>query len=193
MKNSFLKLITVSSIALVTGCSSSQPAQQPSAKQVNLNDIPQWYNENPSNNDYFFATSTERSEDLQTATNKAAAGARAEIARMAENHVNTQQKKFTEEVGSTNDSKLEQLFAETSTIIASQSLVGSTIDKKYITREGNGFRSYVLVKYPVGKVNAELLTKLKSQEYANTRLRATKSFDELEQNVEKYEASKKLQ
>ncbi len=193
MKNSLLKLIAVGSIALVTGCSSSQPAQQTSAQQVKFSDIPQWMNENPTSNDFFYASATDVSLDLQVATDKAAANARTEIARMVETHVKNQQKKFTEEVSNAQDAKLGQLFTQASTLIASQTLVGSSIDKKYITREGNNFRAYVLVKYPIGKVNAELLNKLKAQEYANTRVRASKAFEELEQDVAKYEAAKKQQ
>lgn len=187
MKNSFWKLLACTMFLFIAACGGTEQT----VLKNNTHDIPEWYTENPTDNDYFFATSSETSQDLQLAVDKATAGARVEIARMVALHVNDLQKKFIDEVGNAQESQVGKDFSQTSKIVTSQSLSGSTIAKKQIVKEGAGFRAYVLVKYPVGKANAELLTKIKTQENLNTKLRATKSYEELEKEVNKYEASKK--
>ncbi len=156
-----------------------------------MDEIPKWYNENSSDEDYLLASNTQVSQDLQLAINKATAGARTEIARMVKVHVTNLQKPFIEEVGNSKDSQVGKLFSDTSELITSESLSGSIVSNKQFMKEGDTFRAYVLVKYPIGKANAAFLEKLKTQEYLNTIFRATKAYDELEKKVVKYESSKK--
>jgi len=193
------KLTTLLALSVITLCAnpcfaeSEQQISQSTAKQVKLGEMPDWVNENPTNDDYFYASASDTSLDLQMATDKAATIARAEIAQMIEAHIKNEQKSFAEEISDATEAKLEKFFSRTTSVIASQALIGSRIDKKHIVREGNNFRAYVLVKYPIGKVNADLSRQIKAQKYANTQLRATEAFKELEENVAKYDAAKKQQ
>ncbi|ABB23325.1 hypothetical protein [Pelodictyon luteolum] len=187
MKNTVLTILALSMILFTAGCGSTK------IQETKLGKAPGWYDDIHKDNDYIFAANTQRSRDLQLALDKATAAGRAEIARKVAVQVKSIQKRFIDEVGNGMDSKTGDLFSQVEKNIASECLAGSVVTKQNIVKEGEFFRAYVLVSYPVGKANAEFLESIKSREYSLTRMRATKAFAELERDVERYEQLKKAQ
>ncbi|TCD47608.1 hypothetical protein [Chlorobium sp. N1] len=185
MKNTLLTLLALTLMLFTSGCGSTK------IQQTKLGKAPGWYDDNHNDKDYIFAANTQRSRDLQLAIDKATAAGRADIARKVEVQVQSLQKHFIDEVGTGLDAKTGDLFYQAEKSIASASLSGSHVAKQKIVKEGDFFRAYVLVRYPVGKANAEFLAKLKTKEYELTRIRATKAFAELEKDVANYEQQKK--
>jgi hypothetical protein len=55
-------------------------------------------------------------------------------------------------------------------------------DEKYV--------AYVLIKYPVGEMNKFLMDRIQKDNALKARLRASKSFKDLEKKVEEYKAKK---
>lgn len=173
---------------LIISCSSHETIQK-----TDVGNVPSWYTNTPEDPNYFFAAATAASKDLQLAVDKAATDARAEIARQAELRLSGMQKKFDEEVGTPQNSTLLQMFTQANKTVVSTSLSGSKIIKKEIVEDGDNFRAYVLIQYPIGATSEALMQQIKNKEELYTRYRASQAFKELEEEVKKYEEWKKSQ
>lgn len=176
-------LLTVVSVALLAiGCGSSP-------KTV---DMSEWETL-PNDPNFFYAVNTQTSQDMQLAINKATADARAEIARQVEVKVNGLQKRFMEETGTGDNAQLLAMFTEATKTVVSVALTGSRVAKQRTAKEGNGWRAYVLVEYPIGAASQALQQQLRNREEMYTRFRASQAYKELDDEVQKYEEWKKQQ
>ncbi len=184
-----ISILVISFAALlIAGCGGSKGMQGASE-----GDIPDWYNNHPQDPNYFYAASTATSQDLQLAVDKATTAARTEIGRMVDTKVSGLQKKFDEETGIGKDAQLLQQFTEASKTVVSTSLSGSQVVKQKQLKDGDMWRAYVLVQYPVGAANEALQQQIKSNEQMYTRFRSSQTFKELDDEVQKYNDWKKQQ
>lgn len=69
-------LLLLVSLFYLSGCGGSAT--------TNISNVPDWYNNPPSDPNYLFAPATAVSKDMQLAVDKAVTGGRAEIARQTE-------------------------------------------------------------------------------------------------------------
>ena len=140
----------------------------------------------PTDPNYFYATGTAESKNLQLALDKAAMSARTEIGRQMELKLNSLQKSFAEEVGN-EDTELHQLYSATTKTVVSAQLMGSKI-KESKHREKNGkYIAEVMVEYPVHEANKALVNQIKKEQNLYTRFRASQGFKELEAEIKKLE------
>jgi hypothetical protein len=167
------------------GCGGSKPPAM-----TNAGNVPDWYTNTRSDANYFYAANTAVSQDLQLAFDKASTGARAEIARQAGVRISALQKRFDEEVGIENDAQLLQMFNQAAKTVVASTLQGTKIAKKQQVKDGNNWRAYVLVEYPIAATNAALLEQIINDQRMYTRFRASEAFKELEDEVKKFEAWK---
>jgi hypothetical protein len=185
---SSLLLIAVLSL-LVIGCGGGPKSME----QTSTGDIPDWYLNIPKDPNFFYAVNTQVSQDLQLAFDKATQGARTEIGRMVETKVNGLQKRFTEETGTAGNAQLLDMFTQASKTVVSTGLSGSRVAKQKQLKDGNNWRAYVLVEYPVGAANEALQAQIKNNEQMYSRFRASQTYKELDDEVQKYEDWKKQQ
>ena len=155
--------------------------------------IPDWYTTPPQDPNYMYAANTATSQDLQMAVDKAATGARAEIGRQTEVRMQGMQKRFDEETGLGKDAQLLQMFTQASKTIVSTTLTGSRIKQQKQLKDGDTWRAYVLMEYPIGAANQALMQQIKSSDQMFTRFRASQTFKDLQDEVDKYESFKKEQ
>jgi hypothetical protein len=155
--------------------------------------IPPWYPKPASDANYFLAANTAVSRDMQLAVDKAAVGGRTEVARQVEVKVMGLQKKFDEEVGLPKDGQLLTQFTQASKTVVSTSLSGSRIMEQKIVKEGDGWRAYVLVGYPIGAASEALMKQISKNNNMYTRFRSSEVFKEMDEEVKKYEEFKKSQ
>ena len=184
---SVVLLLAGVSIALV-GCGGAKSLQ--SASEC---DVPEWYTNIPQDPNYLFSSKSATSQDMQVALEKATTDGRAEIGRQTEVRVQGLQKKFDEEVGVGNDAQLLQQFTQANKTVVSTSLSGTRVRSQKMCKDGNIWRSYVLVEYPIGAANQALMDQLKKNEQLYTRFRASQTFKELDDEVQKYDEWKKQQ
>mgnify|MGYP000574904233 CR=1 FL=1 len=118
---------------------------------------------------------------------------RVEIARQLETKINSMFKRPREEVGAGEDAEFLTQTTDVSKSVTSKVLSGSRAAKTKSVKEGMIFRAYVLMEMPIGSANAALMDAIKKQEHMNTRFRASEGFQELEDEVDKYEEYKKEQ
>lgn len=173
-------------VLAVFGCGGSKALQTTSEGEV-----PDWFSTIPQDPNFLFAANTATSQDLQLAIDKAVTAARAEIGRQMEVRIKSLQKRFDEEVGFGEDAQLLQQFTSATKTVVSASLTGSRTKYQKQVKDGNRWRSYVLVEYPIGAANEALLQQLKKNNQTYTRFRASETFKELEEEVQKFEEMKK--
>jgi hypothetical protein len=158
-------------------------------------ELPDWYLNPPKDPNFIFGKATSTSQDLQLAIDKAKQEARLDIAENLESHIMGLIKKFDEEVGGGADSELLTQFTKVSKNVVDQTLVGSRENKTIVKEEGKGYRAFVLMELPVGKAREELLKQLSSGENVDlyTRFQASKSFQELKEEIESLREYKEKQ
>ena len=155
--------------------------------QAETGDFPDWYLKTPEDPNYIYVPRSATSRDMQMAIDKATTDARAEVGRVVETKLEALQKSFAEEVGTGEGSNLLQQFTSASKTVVSTSLSGSQVVKKEVLKDGEIWRAYVLVQYPVGASNVALMEQIKKQQELYTRFRSSEAFKELEAEVKKYE------
>lgn len=171
---------------LLIGCGGSQPLPQ-----TDTGDVPEWYANVPADPNFLYSVNTSTSKDMQLAVDKAMQAARTEIGRQVEVKVNALQKRFQEETGIGDDAQLLDQFTQASKTVVSTSLSGSKEKQKKIVKDGNNWRAYVLIEYPLGAAQEALREQIKKNEQLYTRFRASQTYKELDDEVQKYENYKK--
>lgn len=171
---------------------SQSGSQKASQTATNCNE-PDWYRTPPEDPNYFFAPATATSQDMQLAVDKATAAGRTEIGRQADVRIQGLQKRFSEETGVGTDAQLLDMFTQASKTVVSTSLTGSRAKYQEHCKDGDIWRAYVLVQYPINGTNQALVQQIKNHEQMYTRFRASQSFKDLEDEVSKYEQYKKEQ
>ena len=156
-------------------------------------DIPEWYSNVPTDPNYLYAARTSTSQDMQLAQDKAATDGRAEIGRQTELKVQGLQKRFDEEVGLNADAQLMSQYTQATKTVVSTSLSGSRVKSQVLCKDGDLYRSYVLIEYPIGAANEALMGQIKKNNEMYTRFRASQAFKDLDGEVQKYEEWKKEQ
>ena len=171
---------------MMIGCGGQQPLQKTSE-----GDVPDWYLNKPEDPNYLFEPATATSKDMQLAVDKAVQAGRTGIGRQVEIKIQGLQKRFQEETGIGDDAQLLDQMTQASKTVVSTSLSGSKEKYKKIVKDGNNWRAYVLVEYPLGAAQEALKEQIKKNEQLYTKFRSSQTFQELDKEVEKYDASKK--
>jgi hypothetical protein len=153
--------------------------------------MPGWYQTPPSDPDHLYGVATATSKDMQMAINKAKTEAQTSLAQQLDTQLGNLTKQFQEEVGGGQDSELLQQFSSATKAVTNQSLVGAKIDQTKLVKEEGLQRAYVLMSLPIGAVNKLLVDKIKADQNLYTRFQATKAYEELNNELEKYEKTQK--
>ena len=163
-------------------------------KLDNPSGLPPWFQNPPEDPNYMFSTATMTSKDLQLAINKAKQQARVDLAQQMETKIKAMPKQFTEEVGLGEDAEFLSQTSVVSKSVTSKVLNGSRARQvETIKEDGVIYRAYVLMELPIGPANSALLNAVKKQQNLYTRFRSSQGFQELEEEVEKYDQFKKEQ
>lgn len=163
------------------------------AVQTKISEVPDWFLNPPKSINTLYAVATATSADLQLAINKAKQEARVDLASQVEAQVSALIKKFDEEVGQPGEGELLTMYSQATKTVVDQCLVGVTLKEQKILQEGNVFRVYILMELPLDAIRERLFEQIKSQKALYTRFRASQSFQELSEEVEKYRKFKEQQ
>lgn len=186
--------VILSSLILFAGCGDKKvkPNQEESTTTTEIN-VPEWFTSPPEDPNYLYSPATAKSRSLQHAINTAKEEGRADIARQMRVKIKGMFKRFREETGVGEDAEFLSMETDVSKSVVSETLVGCKARSQKVLKEGTLYRAYVLMELPIGAANQALLSKIKENKRMYTRFRASQGFDELEQEVEKYEQFKKEQ
>lgn len=157
---------------VLTACSSTPPqqayknanvytAQTKNAQEAKikdnakvLNSSPDWFLSPPVEDDAIFAATTDYSNDLQFAVDKAITSAKVKLATQLNNRVSSRTREYALEVGNGSDATLNREVERVSQVkVTAVNLSGYTVVDRVIIQQGTGFRVYLLVRYPLGESN----------------------------------------
>lgn len=133
---------------------------------------PAWFMEQPeSTAEFVYVVGTAISRDISMSGHKAQIDAETHLANKIGGEINTLTKDYKRDVG--------EEFVQSTEIVANKiatdvKIIGGDIVKKQVTPEGGGFRTYVLLKFPLGNNNLIL------QNYVNR-----KNFKGSQENAER--------
>ena len=169
-------LITVAVIATLTGCASNQavvatptataPLAAPPAN-VAAN-IPAWFIMQPeSTPEAVFVAGSAISRDLSMSGHKAQLDAETHLANKIAGEIRTMTKDYKRDAG---DEFVQSTEIVSNKIAADVKIIGGIVVDRRIVAEGGGFRTYVLLKYPLGNSNHMLQNYLNKKSFNKTLL-----------------------
>ncbi len=124
------------------------------------------------------------------AKKKAVTDAQGQLSEIFNTKVNTMKKKFAEEIGSADDSEINEAFTDVVKTLSSSILKGAITKKvKYMRdKDTKQFTAGVVVAIEPNKVNMSIFDEMKNKRpKLYERFRATKAYDELKKEMETYE------
>jgi hypothetical protein len=123
------------------------------------------------------------------AKKKAVTDAQGQLAEIFNTQVNRMKKMFQEEIGSAEDSEINEAFTTVTKVLTSTMLQGAITKKtKYMKDPQSGkFTAAALVAIEPDKVNMSILDEVKKgKPKLYERFRASQAYEELDQAMEKY-------
>lgn len=189
--------VGILTVALV-GCSSTNSVKiadgSRKAEQYKVDKIefPEWYVTLPKEDNAIYASATEVSSDLQFSVDKALMAAKRDIAFKLSNDFNQKYKEHATETNYTEGDKLSKETERLTIINSTQvNLVGVQRVKTEIIREGNRYRSFVLVRYGLDESNRIHMNYMAKERKANAKKEMDKFDQELKEQRKENTSSTK--
>ena len=169
----------------------AQQAQQKEAAKADaaktaVAEIPSWYGSPPDDANSIYAPGTATSTDLQFAIDKAVLAGKRSLADRINSKLSSKMKEFISESGAGEDTQLtSESERVTSNLITEVNLTGYAVTERKMIPSGSQYRAYVLLQYPLGNANRLLVDSVKKSSALESKLRSSKAFQELEEDIRK--------
>jgi hypothetical protein len=140
--------------------------------------IPEWYVDMPIGTDLImYARGTAISNDLQFSEDKAINSALLAVARKLQNNLTSKNKQMIKEAGLNEDLTLKTNIERASTLVIKNVVVSGykVVKTKMAPRANGGYRTYVLVEYPVSLVYKNYLEEVNRGTNIVTKLTSLKN------------------
>jgi hypothetical protein len=198
------KLLTFIMVMTLVGCATPEPgspaavAQEQEKKEKakaaatsqTVEELPDWYLNLPQDQYGVYAAGTSTSPDLQLAMDKAALTAKRSLADRINSALSSKMKEFVTEIGQGEDTEVvSEVERVTSNLITEVNVSGYSQKDAKVLAQGGKYRAYVLLQYPIGKANKMLVDQVKKSRVLEARLRASKAFKELEDDIKRARTS----
>lgn len=199
MRSKSFRLVGSLSTLLLAACSSPKPgspeavqkqeAEQQKAAVKNVENAisktPTWYVQPPQDANAIFTTGTEASPDMQMAMDMAVLSAKRNLAFQLGARTSAMMKDFAGQTGTAGDAEVSrEIDRVTKSVAADINVAGFIREKSEIIAEGKNYRAFALIRYPIGESNKVVADQIKRSKVLDTRLRASKAFQDLEQEIE---------
>jgi hypothetical protein len=134
---------------------------------VASNGIPTWYLNPPeSTASDIYTVGTAISRDMAMSGHKAQLDAESQLAIKVKGEVNTLTKDYKRDAGTEYVQSTESVTNKSAT---NTKIIGEVVVNRQVTPEGGGFRTYVLLKFPIGGSNQLLQTYENKKAFKNSR------------------------
>lgn len=178
------QLIALTVVAAMTGCASNNYATQyePTVKpqKVVKVDIPKWYIQPPKMTEQsIFVAGTAVSTDLMMSTQKAMLDADSKLAFQMESQIKAMVKSYKNDQGESVIENSEVMAKK----VAAVTINGHHQSDMVVTQEGNKFRVFILMRYPIGAANHFATLVRQQADAKNAALREKEMARELDQTT----------
>jgi hypothetical protein len=150
-----------------------------------ISKAPSWYTSPPVDSNAIYQVATENSPDMQRSMDKAVMTAKSQLASKLGDRVSQKIRDFATETGTINDEQVARTIDTTRQSVALDiNVAGYVLDKSEVVQEGNRYRSYVLLRYPLGENNKVIVAQVKKNAVLDAKVKASKAFEDLEKEIE---------
>lgn len=189
-------IATFVAAGLITGCAGpktvTQKVYEDKVKIVKeqIDETPKWMVELPEADDAYYSAGTAQSSDLQMSIDMATINAKRTLADRIAGELSSQMKAYVAESGELGHTDVISLDVEkvTKNVIANVNVAGYIPDEVKIVPVGTSYRTYVLLAYPIGEANRIMVDQIRKNTVLAAKIRAAKSFKDLENEVDKRKA-----
>ena len=155
------------------------------AVEQTISKSPAWYTQPPVDINAIYQTATESSPDMQRSMDKAVMAAKSQLASKLGDRASQKIEDFATESGTTNDEQINRFIKTTRISVAKDiNVAGYVLEKSQVIQEGNRYRSFVLLRYPLGESNKVIVAQIKKEASIDFKLKASKAFEDLEREIE---------
>jgi hypothetical protein len=194
MEYKMKRLALIPLIVTVAACDKTPPEvvmqkemfeYQSQQVEKQIDEMPGWYTNIPTEEDAVYAVGTAVTPDLQLAVDIAVLSAKTTLADRVDSRIRSQLKLFKTKLGSNDfDATVQNNFEQvTRNLIADADVAGYTIKENKIVQNGTQYRAYVLLEYKNAVANSVIKTRIQQNEFLLEKLRETRAFKELDENV----------
>jgi hypothetical protein len=198
MQTKIFLIIGALSTMLLSACSSPKPGtpefvqKQEAEKQTaavknvekSIAKAPAWIISPPQDANAIYTTGEGVSPRMQLAIDIAEGVARRDLA-VRLGVVSTKITQFAEQTGTAADLDVQDAISSaTKTVAIDKNVAGYVRDKVELMSEGSNYKAFVLLKLPIGEANKVAADQVRKSKVLDTKLRASKAFQDLEQEIE---------
>lgn len=191
----YIVLITLVSF-LFAGCTTPEPGSPEAVKQEielqrdtveeALETVPDWFFKVPLSENAIYTAGTGTSPNLQLSVDKGLLNAKRALADRLKSFISAKTKLFVKENGQHEQtSAVTEGEQATINLIAEADVSGYTAKKIVTLQQDTQYRTFVLLEYPIGKLNRIKLETLRKQQERESKTDAKTAFQELNRDVEK--------
>ena len=179
--NSCKALISCATIgALLSACASAPLPKAGAPLAVAppsvTSSMPSWFIEQPqSTAETVYVVGTAISRDISMSGHKAQLDAETHLATQIAGEINTLTKDYKRDVG---DEFVQSTEVVANKIATDVKVIGGVIVKKQVTPEGGGFRTYVLLKFPLGSNNPMLQSYINKKTFKGSQDAAERELNQ---------------
>lgn len=153
--------------------------------QDSISNAPAWYKQPPVDMNSIYAAGSELSSDMQLSMDMATLSSKRALASQISNRLSSKMKEFAVQVGSSDDPQVNrEIERVTKNVVTEVNLAGVVRERSEIIPQGRLFRSYVLLRYPLGDTNRMLVEQMKRSSVLGSKLLAAEAYKDLEREIE---------
>jgi hypothetical protein len=182
-------LVLTLSVAMI-GCAAQQPQGQQQAQDqsgggfegADIN-APEWFLQPPQKDGSMMVASSGKSSRMNVALDKASLSAKRELAGNIRSTLEGQRDRYIEEIGNSANSDetvTREQYQDFTREMVAEELQGIRTVEKAVTREGGGYRAFVLVELTMDNIR----DKLSGKEELKTRFNAKQFEEDMDKNLD---------
>ena len=197
-------LATVSAVALLSACGANNPKSLVDTPEIRyktakveraVDVIPSWYKKMPKKKGTIFTVGTATAPDLQLAVDIATLNGKVVLADRINGKLKAMTKSWIAKFGQSDvDARvMTEIEKVAKNVIANVDVAGYNPVKTDVTTAGTQYRAFVLLEYSDKEAQKIIFNRLRKDRLVYSRIRSTKAWEELEEQVNKVEEKDEVQ
>ena len=197
-------LATVSMVALVSACGANNPKSVVDTPEIRyqtakveraVSIVPDWYKKMPEKKGSIFTVGTATAPDLQLAVDIATLNGKVVLADRINGKLKAMTKSWIAKFGQSDvDARvMTEIEKVAKNVIANVDVAGYNPVKTDVTTAGTQYRAFVLLEYSDKEAQKIIFNRLRKDRLVYSRIRSTKAWEELEEQVNKAEEKDEVQ